>query len=105
MTEPVVSPLWEILVPTVRNDGRPFRLRYHRVWDERVKAISGGITIVNPVKGTWISPEGEEFKERMIPVRIMCSREEILQIAEMTKEYYEQLAVMVVKVSDETFII
>lgn len=97
--------LWEILVPTVRNDGRPFRLRYHRVWDERVKAISGGLTIVAPVRGVWISPTEEEFKERMIPVRIMCTRSEIMEIAEMSKVYYEQEAIMVYKVSDEVFIV
>lgn len=87
--------LWEILVPTVRNDGRPFRLRYHRVWDERVKAVSGGLTVVQPVRGTWISPTDEEFKERMIPVRIMCTRSEIMEIARMSKIYYEQEAIMV----------
>lgn len=97
--------LWEILVPTVRNDGRPFRLRYHRVWDERVKAISGGLTIVSPVRGVWISPADEEFKERMIPVRIMCTRSEILEIAEMSKVYYEQEAIMVYLVSSEVFIV
>lgn len=99
------SPLWEILVPTVRNDGRPFRLRYHRVWDERVKAISGGLTVVTPVRGTWISQDGDEYRERMIPVRIMCSREEILEIAEMTKKYYDQLAVMVYQVSADCIIV
>lgn len=97
--------LWEILVPTVRNDGRPFRLRYHRVWDERVKAISGGLTIVAPVRGVWVSPTNEEFRERMIPVRIMCTRDEILSIAEMSKSYYEQEAMMVYKVADEVFIV
>jgi len=97
--------LWEILVPTVRNDGRPFRLRYHKVWDERVKAISGGLTIVPPVNGVWVSPDEETFEERMIPVRIMCTREEILSIAQMSKEYYEQEAIMVHRVSREVYII
>lgn len=97
--------LWEILVPTVRNDGRPFRLRYHRVWDERVKAISGGLTIVSPVRGVWVSPTQEVFKERMIPVRIMSTKSEILEIAHMSKSYYEQEAMMVYKVSDEVFIV
>lgn len=97
--------LWEILVPTVRNDGRPYRLRYHRVWDERVKGISGGLTVVTPVRGTWLSPTGEEFKERMIPVRIMCSEEEILDIAHMTRKYYDQEAVMVYRVSDHCLIV
>lgn len=97
--------LWEILVPTVRNDGRPYRLRYHRVWDARVKGISGGMTVITPVKGTWVSPIGEEFKERMIPVRIMCSEEDIVEIAHMTKEYYEQEAVMVYRVSNHCIIV
>lgn len=97
--------LWEILVPTVRNDGRPFRLRYHRVWDERVKTIAGGLTVVTPVRGTWVSPTSEVFKERMIPVRIMCTRDEIMEIARMSKIYYEQEAIMVYKVSDEVFIV
>lgn len=97
--------LWEILVPTVRNDGRPFRLRYHRVWDDRVKAIAGGLTVVTPVRGTWVSPDSEVFKERMIPVRIMCTQDEIMRIAHMSKTYYEQKAIMVYKVSDEVFIV
>jgi len=105
MENETTDSLWEILVPTVRNDGRPFRLRYHRVWDEKVKTISGGLTVVTPVKGTWVSDESETFKERMIPVRIMCSRDEILEIAEMTKKYYEQLAVMVYRISQEVYII
>lgn len=98
-------PLWEILVPTIRNDGRPYRLRYHRVWDARVKDITNGLTVVTPVHGTWVSPEGEEFKERMIPVRIRCSREDILKIAHMSKTYYDQLAIMVYKISDECLIV
>lgn len=97
--------LWEILVPTVRNDGRPFRLRYHRVWDERVKAISGGLTILTPAKGVWVSPSQETFKERMIPVRIMGTREEILEIAQMSKKYYEQEAIMIYKISSEVLIV
>jgi hypothetical protein len=97
--------LWEILIPTVRNDGRPFRLRFHRVWDQRVKDLVGGLTVITPVKGTWIAPAGEEFKERMIPVRIMCSRDHILEIAEFTKTYYEQKAVMIYRISDECMIV
>lgn len=105
MTDNDAMPMWEILVPTVRNEGKPFRTRYHRVWDAKVKAITGGLTVVTPVKGTWVSDDGEEFKERMIPVRIRCTRDQIFEIAEMTKRYYDQLAVMVIKISDETYII
>ena len=102
--------LWEILVPTVRNpteDGKisPYRTRYHRVWDAKVKDIAGGLTVLTPVKGTWVSADDETFQERMIPVRIMCTRTEILEIAQMSKVYYEQEAIMVYKVSDEVFIV
>ena len=84
----------------MRNDGKPFRTRYHKVWDKKVEAISGGLTILTPGKGTWVN-EGQTVRERMIPVRIMCTREQIDQIIELTLEYYDQLAVMAYRVSDE----
>jgi len=92
--------LWEILVPTVRNDGKPFRTRYHRVWDKKVEAISGGLTVRPPGKGYWLH-EGQSVRERMIPVRIMCTREQIERIVDITLEYYDQVAVMAYRVSDE----
>jgi len=96
--------LWEILVPTVRNDGRPFRLKYHRVWDEKVRAITGGITILQPVKGSWKSADGQFFNERMIPVRIACSEEQMDKIIAITMNYYEQLAVMAYRISNHCII-
>ncbi len=99
-----MSELWEILVPTVRNDGHPFRTRYHRVWDEKVKAISGGMTILTPTKGKWIAPDGEEFHERMIPVRILCSREDINKVIDMSMIYYDQLAILAYKISSDVIL-
>jgi hypothetical protein len=92
--------LWQILVPTVRPDGRPFRLRYHRVWDAQVRAITGGLTILQPARGQWISPEGELFAERMIPVLLACSESQIEEIADFTAAYYSQKAVLYWLVSD-----
>lgn len=98
--------LWEILVPTVRRiGGKPYRTRYHRVWDAKVRSITGGLTITPPSKGEWISNDGELFRERMIPVRIMCTVEQIEQISRMSLEYYDQLAIMYYKISDEVRII
>ena len=97
--------LWEILVPTTRNDGRPYRLRYHRVWDAKVREISGGMSVMPPLRGQWVSDSGKLFSERMIPVRVACSREDILKIIQMTIEYYDQEAVMAYKVSDEVLIV
>lgn len=95
--------LWEILVPTVSNEGKPFRTRYHRVWDAKVREITGGLTIVPPVKGEWVHGS-QVFRERMIPVRIACTEEQINQIADFTAEYYDQLAVMFYLITDKIFI-
>ena len=99
--------LWEILVPTEmeREDKiKPIRVRYHRIWDEKVRAIAGGLTIFQPAKGQWISMENELFCERMIPVRIACTEEEINHISDMTAQYYKQKAVMFYKVTDQIII-
>ena len=92
--------LWKILVPTIRNDGRPIKTRFHRVWDSKIREITGGLTINPPVRGEWIGPEDDLYHERMIPVEIACSAEEIREIALMTKEYYEQEAVFYYLISD-----
>jgi hypothetical protein len=96
--------MWEILVPTIRNDGRPFRTKFHQIWDENVRKISGGLTVFPPAKGQWISPDGELFTERMIPVRIIATREEIDQIVDLTGKYYDQLAILAYKISDEVIL-
>lgn len=92
--------LWEILVPTMRNDGRPIRTRFHRVWDEKIRKISGGLTIMNVAKGQWVSPTNETFVERMIPVRIIATEAEIDEIINMTMSYYEQEAILAYRISD-----
>lgn len=95
--------LWEILVPTIRQNGKPFRLRYHRIWDNKVRAISGGLTIMPVAKGQWIH-QGALFTERMIPVRILATREEMVSIVDMTLVYYSQIAVMAYKISEEVIL-
>ena len=95
--------IWEILVPTMTPTGRPIRTRQHRVWDEKVREITGGLTVMPPVRGQWISPDDELFLERMIPVRIACTREQIKEIAMMTIKFYDQLAVMYYRISSEVY--
>lgn len=92
--------LWEILIPTVRNDGKPFKTKYHRVWDEKVRKISGGLTIQNVAKGQWVSPNDELFVERMIPVRILATEDEINEIIKVTMNYYDQEAILVYEISN-----
>lgn len=96
--------LWEILVPTIRSNGSFIRTRFHRVWDSKVREITGGLTILPPAKGHWVSPDGGIFEERMIPVRIMATMEQMKKIAVMTKSYYEQEAVMYYRISDVVII-
>lgn len=96
--------MYEILVPTKSNEGKPFRTRYHKVWDKKVRKITGGLTINLPVKGEWVDETGRLFAERMIPVRIMCTSLQICQIAEMTAEYYDQKAVLYYLISNKATI-
>jgi hypothetical protein len=99
--------MWEILVPTERRSrpGKYYTTRYHRVWDGKVRVITGGLTIMTPARGQWINPlTGELFKERMIPVRIMATRDEIEKVIDLTLVYYDQLAVLCYKISDEVIV-
>lgn len=97
--------LYEILVPTIRRiSGKPYRTRFHRVWDAKVRAITGGITILPPSKGEWISGTGELFQERMIPVRILATRVQMETIVDLTLEYYDQLAVLAYRISDDVIL-
>lgn len=97
--------LYEILVPTTMGDeAKPIHTRYHRVWDAKVRKITGGLTIFPPAKGNWLSIEEELFVERMIPVRIACTSEQMSTIADMTAAYYKQKAIMYYKVTDEVII-
>lgn len=117
--------LYELLVPTEKRvktprpkpgpgdfgDGYPGELarwqkrnsyttRYHRAWDEKVRVITGGLTVLQPAKGQWTSEYGSVFRERMIPVRIMATPEQMEKIVDMTLDYYDQLAVLYYEVSN-----
>lgn len=91
--------LYEILVPCQWNDGRPVRTRHHRGWDERVRKIAGGLTILKPGKGQWVH-EDDLYEDRVIPVRIFCTQKQIERIGQITIEHYEQEAVMYYQLSD-----
>ena len=94
--------VWEIFVPTLMC-GKPIHTRFHRVWDQKVRAIANGLTVYHPAHGNWVE-DGSVFKERMIPVRIACSDAQIEEIASMTLIYYKQKAVMYYLVTDKVYI-
>lgn len=102
MTEKVF--LWEILVPTTDNDGVPLEVTYHHVWDEHVRSLSGGLTLLRSVTGQWINAAEKVYVEKMIPVRIACGKQTIEQIANFTAHYYRQETVMYYEISRRVFL-
>lgn len=96
-------PMWEILVPASWGKTR-FTYEHHKEWDVFVKEIAKGLTIYRGVKGEWVSPDGELFKDRIIPVRIACSEEDIHKIIDFTIKHYNQEAVLAYKISDQVII-
>ena len=95
--------LWEILVPCNWNDGQPVRTRHHQEWDRRVREITGGLTILKPGIGQW-QYDGKLYQDRVIPVRLHCTMEDMGRIAKITIAHYEQLAVMFYRISTECHI-
>jgi len=85
--------LYEILVPCNWNDGTPVRTRHHREWDKRVRKIANGMTILRPGKGQWVH-ENQLYEDRVIPVRVFCTQDDMKKIAHITIRHYEQEAVM-----------
>src|SRR4029078_5639972 len=82
--------LYEILIPTVFGDTlKPISTSHHKKWDNYVQKITGGLTILSPAKGKWIY-KGTMYPERVIPVREMCDKSEIMfHDIESTGMYYK----------------
>lgn len=60
---------------------------------------------MKPAVGQWVDPKtGDLYKDRTIPVRFIATREQMLQIVDMTCVYYEQLAVLCYRIADEVVI-
>lgn len=92
--------MFTILVPTERRiDAKPIRTKFHRVWDKMVRDISGGLTIMAPVKGQWLHGD-ELFSERMIPVIFIATEEQKDEIVAMTAKYYDQIAILCWEISN-----
>ncbi len=99
----MIKYLWEVLVPY--GDGKKkFPLSYHQKWDEKVKCVSSGLTIIGVQKGKWVSKTGSTYNEKMIAVRIAATDKEIEEIVDFTLDHYNQKAVFYYKVSEEVYI-
>ncbi len=99
-----VDELWEVLVPA-SNKNKDFSYEHHMEWDDYVKSLSGGLTVMKTATGKWVSPEGVLYKDRIIPVKIKCTYAKMLEIVKFTIKHYEQEAVMAYKISDEIILL
>jgi hypothetical protein len=93
--------LWEILVPTHTNEGEEIEEGFHHVWDEHVRLLAGGLTLLKPNQGQWVNDEGDPVHEPMLPARIACDSETIDQIASYTASHYQQKTVMYYLLSND----
>lgn len=93
--------LWEILIPRQDNDGLEFAVEHHRQWDANVRSISGGFTILRTAKGQWMH-DGRLYEEPMIPVRVLCTRDQMIGIVDYTMIHYDQLAIFAYAISTDT---
>lgn len=59
-----------------------------------------------PSKGQWINERtGQLFHDRVIPVNIIATEDEMKKIATMTMKHYDQEAVMYFKLSEAAVIL
>lgn len=73
-------------------------------FDGFVLDMVGGLTVLKPsTTGKWIF-EQRLYEDRVIPVRIACTRSQIEKILDFAKVHYRQIAVMAYKLSDEVII-
>jgi hypothetical protein len=91
--------VWRIMVPQADNRERRFSARHHLNWQHTVINISGGWTIHEPARGAW-KDDGEVQFEKMRPVDIVCTAEQIKEIVEMTAHHYMQIEVLAYEVSN-----
>jgi|SRR6185369_17976936 len=97
--------MWKILVPKSYPDGAEISVNDHKIWDNEVSKLAGGLTIYNSVKGRWLDPKGDLIAESVIECAIACTFEEIRRVAQFTKEHYNQKSVCFWKVSDAVYFI
>jgi len=93
--------VYKILVPANNNQGSEFSIEHHHQWDEFVRQLVGGVTIMKSVKGQWINPHGQLYTDKIIPCEISCTKEQIKKIAKFTKQHYRQEAVAYYKISNK----
>jgi hypothetical protein len=78
---------------------KPVSTSHHKEWDRYVSSLTGGLTVLKPARGQWVH-NNELHEERVIPVRVACTTDEIDKIIDFTLNHYSQITVMAYKLSD-----
>ena len=68
-------------------------------------SLVGGMTIFASGRGRWKDSSGKECTEKIIPVRIMCSKKQMEKIVKFTMLHYRQQAVMFYEVTEKVKIV
>lgn len=95
--------LWEILVPGSYGKTR-FSYEHHKEWDKFVREKANGLTILKGVKGEWVNDTGTVHVDKVIPVRVACSRKIIEEIMLFTTDHYNQEAVFAYEISSTVIV-
>lgn len=95
---------WELLVPMTTTAGHKIPVEHHRNWDSKVRSISGGLTILRAMRGQWLFRD-KLFEEKVIPCRILATREEMDKIVAMTLDHYhDQHCILAYQLSSEVIL-
>ena len=99
--------LWQILIPTMDNEGTPFTPKdYDDFANLVIKEIGvTGLTMLPRGTGYWVGSSKQVQQEPMIPILIGCELYcEVYLTTKLVAEQFKQKAVAYWKVSDNFFI-
>ncbi len=111
---------FEILIPVAPNKGEPttdemyakldfnkdgtiFNKAHHGTFIRKVLTVAGGYSWLPEIDGAWVNSHCEVVKEKMIPIRVACTDENIKEIASFAKQHYEQEAIFVLEIGTARF--
>jgi hypothetical protein len=98
--------LWQILIPTMDNEGHVFLSKdYDDFANKIIKELGiSGLTILPRGTGYWVGSGKQVQQEPMIPILIGCMEHEIQIATKLVAEQFKQNAVAYWKVSDSFYI-
>lgn len=98
--------LWQILIPTMDNEGTPFTPKDYDDFANLVIKEVGvtGLTMLPRGTGYWVGSNKQVQHELTIPILIGCVEHEVQIATRLVAEQFKQKAVTYWKVSDAFYI-